>query len=643
MNGHLHDISPDIVTCAFLAFALALVSFFLSLITSEKYAWMVGLNATFVLLASAICSVRVLFTLWAHGPVLIGIEWFRIAEHSLSADLLLTQTSALMMTVVSVISFLVHLFSAGYMAGDGSFRKYFAMLGFFTFSMQGIVLADNLLMIFIFWELVGFASYMLVGHWMEKPAAARAAKRAFIFNRIGDIGFLVGLMVIWSPTGSFSLTALVGHPAHSWQTIATLCLFGGVIGKSAQFPLFPWLADAMEGPTPVSALIHAATMVAAGVYLLLRLFPLFTPESLNVIAWIGMITAVMGALAALFNFDFKRILAYSTISQLGLMVMAIGLGLWDAALLHLLTHAFFKAGLFLCAGAIIYSIHMAQLRTHTKFDAQDIRNLGGLRRRLPVIFVSFLIAAASLSGIPFFSGFLSKEAILASLWMTSGTLSGFMFAAMLAVSFLTVLYSFRMIWFIFLSEPRNTITPLVVDAPAIMRIPAMALALLSLWFIVSWNPFHFAGWLWPAERDFADLSFISLLSIVWVAVALLVSHRIYRRARFDRISVLENAFYLDRFYDRAVGRMILAGSVAANHVDRKWIDGFVHATAYAQVTLAHVVGWIDKVFVDGTVAGISRVVSATGVVTRSFQGGKIQVYIFWAILAIIIFLIWMLE
>ena len=604
---------------------------------------MVGLNATFVLLAGVVCSIRVLLTLWAHGPILIGIEWFKIAEHSLSADLQLTQTSALLMTVVSIISLLVHLYSVGYMAGDGSFRRYFAMLGFFTFSMQGIVLADNLLMIFIFWELVGFSSYMLIGHGMEREAAARAAKKAFIFNRIGDIGFLIGLMIIWSHTASFSLTVILECPAHAWHTGATLCLFGGVIGKSAQFPLFPWLAEAMEGPTPVSALIHAATMVAAGVYLLLRLFPLFTEESLQIVAWIGMITAVMGALAALFNYDFKRILAYSTISQLGVMVMAIGLGLRDAALLHLLTHAFFKACLFLCAGAIIHSIHIAQLRSHSKFDAQDIRHLGGLRRRLPTIFLSFLIAAASLSGVPFFSGFLSKEAILASLWMTTGPLSWVMFVAMLAVSFLTVLYSFRMIWFVFLSEPRNTITPLVSNAPAIMRIPAMMLALLSLWFIVSWNPFHFEGWLWPAGRNYTNLSFISLLSIVWVAVALVLSHWIYRKARFNRVGILENAFYLDQIFDRGVGRLILAGSVGVHHIDRKWVDGVVHAAAYAQVTLAHIVGWIDKMIVDGTVLGIARLASATGAATRSFQGGKIQLYIFWAIFAVIIFLIWMLE
>ena len=606
---------------------------------------MVGLNATFILLASVICSIRVLFTLWAHGPVLIGIKWFEIAEYSLSADLSLTQTSALMMTVVSVISFLVHLYSAGYMAGDRNFRRYFAMLGFFTFSMQGIVLADNLLMIFFFWELVGLASYMLIGHWMEKPAAARAAKKAFIFNRIGDVGFLIGLMIIWTHTGSFNLSSMVGFPQHSWQTTATLCLFGGVIGKSAQFPLFPWLADAMEGPSPVSALIHAATMVAAGVYLLVRLFPLFTGESLFVVTWIGTVTAVMGATAALFNFDLKRILAYSTISQLGLMVMAIGLGLREAALLHLVTHAFFKACLFLCAGAIIHSIHMAQLRTRTVFDAQDIRHMGGLNRRLPTIFVSFLVAAASLSGVPFFSGFLSKEAMLASLWMTPGALSWFMFSAMLAVSFLTVLYSFRMIWFVFLGEPRNTITRLVSDAPAIMRIPAVVLAILSLWFIVSWNPFHLEGWLLPAPagQNYTNLTFITLLSIIWVAVALLVSHRIYRKARFDRIGLLENAFYVDRMYDRVVGKLVLAGSVAVHHVDRKWIDGFVHAAAYAQVTMAHVVGWIDKTVVDGTVAGIARLASATGTATRSFQGGKIQLYIFWAILAVIIFLIWILE
>jgi NADH-quinone oxidoreductase subunit L len=265
------------------------------------------------------------------------------------------------------------------LAGDPAFRQYFAMLGFFTFSMLGVVVADNLLFVFIFWELVGFSSYMLIGHWKEKPEAADAAKRAFLFNRVGDIGFLIGLMILWTHAGSFNITDLASFSGeNTWMTAASLCIFCGAIGKSAQFPLFSWLPDAMEGPTPVSALIHAATMVAAGIFLLARIDFLFTPAALNVVVITGTLTALAGALSALVQHDIKKILAYSTISQLGLMVVALGAGAPEAAMLHLFTHAFFKACLFLAAGAVIHSLHQAQHKSHLSLDVQDIRNLGGL-------------------------------------------------------------------------------------------------------------------------------------------------------------------------------------------------------------------------------------------------------------------------
>lgn len=644
MTTTASDIQPIIIACALLALLLPLVSFFLCLITRDRYSWLVGLNATFLLLASFICAINVAVSVWEMEPLRLGFDWFAVGGHSVSAEFLLARPSVIMLVVVAMISFLVHLYSAGYMVDDSAVRKYFAMLGFFTFSMQGIVLADNLLVIFIFWELVSFSSYMLIGHWMERPSAAQAAKKAFIFNRAGDLGFVIGLMIIWTQTGTFSLTGMVeGTSGHPWQTAASLCIFFGVIGKSAQFPLFPWLPDAMEGPTPVSALIHAATMVAAGVYLLLRLFPLFTPEALQVFAWTGMITSLAGATAALFNFDLKRILAYSTISQLGIMVMALGMGLGDAALMHLFAHAFFKACLFLGAGAVISAVHSAQLRSHTRFDAQDIRNLGGLRKRMPATFFSFTLAAASLSGVPFFSGFLSKEAIIASLWMSSGVFSWVMLAAMLGISFITVLYSFRMTWFVFLGEPRNTLYHLVLKAPAVMRLPIILLSFSSLWFIVSWNPFDFEGWLWSTPGAYTHTIEITLFSVVWITLALIVSYYIFRKARFDRIAFFENGFYLDVIYQRTVGQLTLAASGAASFIDRKWMDGVIHAMAYAQVTIAHITSWFDKSILDGTVNGIAQIASATGAFTRSFQGGKIQVYIFWSVLAIIIFLIWILE
>ena len=298
--------------------------------------------------------------------------------------MLLDNNALIMVVVVSFVSFFVHVYSIGYMANDSALPRYFALLGFFTFAMLGLVMSGNLLVAFCFWELVGFGSYRLIGHWHEKLSAAKASTKSFIINRLGDLGFLIGMMILWSWTGNLEISTFdfSGVPTF-WMTAAGICIFMGVIGKSAQFPLFHWLPDAMEGPTPVSALIHAATMVAAGVFLLIRIAVLFNADALIVISIIGAITTILGALGALFQFDIKKILAYSTISQLGFMVMAIGAGAAQGGFMHLLHHAFFKAGLFLGAGAIIHAMHQAYHYNAVPVDVQDIRNLGGLRKKLP--------------------------------------------------------------------------------------------------------------------------------------------------------------------------------------------------------------------------------------------------------------------
>jgi NADH-quinone oxidoreductase subunit L len=350
----------------------------------------------------------------------------------------------------------VHLYSSGYMAADSALKRYFAMLGFFTFAMLGLVLADNLLLIFVFWELVGFSSYLLIGHWTEQPGVATAATKAFVINRIGDIGFLAGLFIIWSNTGTFSIAELSGGTEiFSWQSSATLCLLWGAIGKSAQFPLFTWLPDAMAGPTPVSALIHAATMVAAGVFLLARTYFLFTPEVLLIVTAVGTVTALAGGLAALGQYDIKKILAYSTISQLGLMVIAIGVGSTNAFMLHLFTHAFFKAGLFLAAGSVIHTLEQARHSTNDTINIQDIRHLGGLKKFLPITFIVFVICGASLAGIPLFSGFLSKEAIISQTLNWAGEDFSWRWiipGAIFLSSLLTALYVFRLIWYVFIKK-----------------------------------------------------------------------------------------------------------------------------------------------------------------------------------------------
>lgn len=610
----------------------------------KAYPGTIAIVSLTLMTASLISALILISGLWNKGPLLIELHWFAIGSITFDADLAVSNRSMLMLLVVAIISLLVHLYSTVYMKGDEDWKRYFAMLGFFTFSMQGIVLTDNLLFLFIFWELVGFSSYMLIGHWTRKPEAGRAASKAFIMNRIGDAGFLIGIMIIWTTYETFSLTTMLQSPptATGWHTAAALCIFCGIIGKSAQFPLFTWLPDAMEGPTPVSALIHAATMVAAGVYLLVRVFALFTSDALVVVAITGMITTLAGALAALSQFDIKKTLAYSTMSQLGLMILALGMGVADAALLHLLTHAFFKACLFLAAGSIIHSIHAAQ-PPHLHFDAQDIRNMGGLRKRMPVTFFAFLLSGASLAGVPFFSGFLSKEAIVTTLFMHTNMFSWLMLVVVMSVSFLTALYTFRLVWLVFFGEERVVRSLELSEGNWRMRLPLVLLALGSLWFTVSLNPFSFSGWLVQPEAPSAHSIWITSFSIVWVLGAAFLGWYIFRRGAARTNPVLMNAFFVDRFYAMFFGHGIHLASDAVTQIETRGIDRGVHAFAYAQVIFAHMIAWIDRTFIDGTVNAFARLTGIGGKITRSFQGGNIQLYIFWSVLAIIIFIIWAVK
>jgi len=641
----LYD-TPFFWTSLALALALSLVSFIVSFIISEKYSWIVSFSAPFLLLINALSAGIVFYCTWNNQPFAVEWNWFPFGSSYITAGIYIDNVSALMLLVVTLISFLVNLYSVGYMAGDPDIKRYFAMLGFFTFSMLGVVVADNLLMTFIFWELVGFSSYMLIGHWNEKPEAADAAKRAFILNRIGDAGFLIGLMIIWSNTGNFNIAELRSVTSmEPWQTAASLGIFCGIIGKSAQFPLFAWLPDAMEGPTPVSALIHAATMVAAGVFLLARVHFLFTPTALDVVAATGCLTALMGSLAALAQYDLKRILAYSTISQLGLMITALGAAAPEAAMLHLFTHAFFKACLFLAAGSVIHTLHQAQHQSHTTFDVQDIRNLGGLRSKLPYTFLIFVLSGSALAGIPLFSGFLSKDAILTSLMIWTG--DGFswrwlIFASVIITAFLTVLYTFRMIWSVFAGPEKSTSHLSVAEAPAIMRAPMTILAAASVWLIVSWNPFDFSGWIYNGLFVGKPLhsNLISVFSTVWILLAVGVAYTL--RQRTFHSPLLLNGFYLNRLYKEFVETPVLLVTQLTEQMDKKWIDGLLHFSAYMQLIAAHVTGWFDRAIIDGVVDDAASMAKGVGSFIRTFQSGKIQLYIFWAAFAIIIFIIWTL-
>src|SRR5438876_2221927 len=384
----------------------------------------------------------------------------------------LDQLSKTMLVLVSGVGATIHIYSLGYMRDDVGKSRYFAALSLFMFAMLGIVLANNFVMLFIVWELVGFTSYVLIGHWFYRDPAADAAKKAFVTTRIGDFGFMLGILMVWMGTDSVVFTEiaqrlwiLTSHPA--FLTIAALLVFCGAVGKSAQFPLHVWLPDAMEGPTPISALIHEATMVAAGVYMVVRVAFIIqaSPTALLVIAWVGTITAVMAALIATQQNDIKRILAYSTLSQLGYMVMAVGLASNEAAMFHLFTHAFFKALLFLAAGSVIVMLH----------HEQNIWKMGGLRRKLPITFVTFAAGALALIGCPPFSGFFSKDAILAVAYEHNLPI----FAVALFTAFLTTFYVIRMLVIVFFGNPRSDSAREGHESPPVMTMPLIVLAILA--------------------------------------------------------------------------------------------------------------------------------------------------------------------
>jgi NADH-quinone oxidoreductase subunit L len=629
---------------ALAALLLPLLSFAISFSFTNRYSWLASLIAPVLLFLSLLSASFVLLHVSREAPLHFQINWFTLGEKEIPLGFMLDTRAALMMVVVSSISFLVHLYSAGYMAGDSSIQRYFAMLGFFTFSMMGIVMANNLLMLFCFWELVGFSSYQLIGFWNERTSAVAAATKAFIFNRIGDAGFLVGIMILWTYGGSLTIEEMsIADIPSFYLTLAGIFIFCGVIGKSAQFPLFTWLPDAMEGPTPVSALIHAATMVAAGVFLLVRIYFLFTPDVLTLIATVGAITSIIGAIGALLQFDIKKILAYSTISQLGLMIMGIGAGNPFASELHLYTHAFFKAGLFLCAGSIIHVLSLASVEKTV--EVQDIRKMGGLAKRMPVTYLAFLIMAGGLAGIPLSAGFLSKDAILTGLFHRESIflILGFI------ISGLTVIYTFRLLWFTFLAKdslPKFIQREQVSDPAPIMKIITMILAITSLWLMISWNPTDFNGWTsqYAQHNILVNSIFITGASAMIILLTGLASYFYFKDKTFSEkaTDTRFNNFGFDLLYNKIVVVPTLILSNRIQKLDQKWIDGLLHLTAYSQVAFAHFIGWWDKSIIDGSVNGLATVAKGTGSITRSFSSGKIQSYILWSMLGLIIFIVWIL-
>ena len=610
-----------------------------------------------------------------------SITWIDMGAFNIQLGFLIDNITIIMLLVVALISTCTHIFSTQYLKGDIRYSRYFAYLGLFTFSMNGIVLANNLISMYMFWELVGVSSYLLIGHWFEKDSAANASKKAFLTNRVGDIGFFIGIMLLYNAVGSFAFGDIFNGVASEMitgttLTLAGLGLFMGAMGKSSQFPLHIWLPDAMEGPTPVSALMHAATMVAAGVYLSVRIFPILTPEALLVVAYIGGFTAFFAATIAITQTDIKKVLAYSTVSQLGYMILAVGTGVYTAAFFHLLTHAMFKANLFYGSGSVIHAMHHAlhEKHDHTT-DPQDMRNMGGFKSKMPITHMSMLISTMAIAGVPLFSGFLSKDAILA------GTLSFaqhhpqhmllpiFGFGA----AMITAFYMFRMMFMTFYGKSKM---PELIDdiheSPKEMVGPIALLGTLSLfvWYTLPYfNPMSSHGWFTDlvVPRDAVvpgnmTAQYIEdgahhahhlamYFSIAVASIGILLSWVFYIKkglsteAWASRMGFLYNwslnKYYFDENYNKYIYQPALRLANKISWIDWELYDKyFINGFAYLTTWTSRIVGKFDYDGIDQTlVDGTGRIANLFGRLFKTVQTGKLQNYVLYLTAGIIIIMV----
>lgn len=677
---------------------LPLLGFVVTLLLGKKVK-SIYLFEVFLISVVLIASIFLAFSKLSYfidDKIVSELEWFRLSDTLIiNLGFLLDNITVLMLFVVSLISALVHYFSIAYMKGDERYNRYFAYLGIFTFSMNGIVLTNNILMMYIFWELVGLSSYLLIGFWFEKKSAADAGKKAFLVNRIGDIGMFAGILILFLTYNTFSFdtifqaigTGKLPFNSDFWLSVTGILLFMGAIGKSAQFPLHVWLPDAMEGPTPVSALIHAATMVAAGVYLTIRIFGLLTADAMMFIAVIGMLSAFIPATIALTQNDIKKVLAYSTVSQLGYMVMALGVGAYKFAFFHLVTHAFFKACLFLGSGSVIHAMH----------HEQDIRNMGGLRKKLPLTYATFLISSLAISGIPLTSGFLSKDGILASSF-AFGSLTGYWIFAVVGflVALMTAFYMFRLIIITFHGEPRDHHKfEHAHESPFVMAMPLAVLATLSIFIFYTPNPFSadqgwfFNKWINNPELhapnstrfDFMQSEVVTeteqvvehnsshaeimysekyteamhlahypamFLSLFVAVLGIFTAFVFYQWKKVD-VDKLANSikplynFSLNKWYfDELYHKTFVAGLLGLSKIiywfDATIVDGIVNGSAEVTRRIAFFTGGFDKYVVDGLVNLMAYLSGFIGLIFRRVQTGKVQTYIVLVIFSLIILL-----
>ncbi|HXX38220.1 MAG TPA: NADH-quinone oxidoreductase subunit L [bacterium] len=572
---------------------------------------------------AAVGGLAVLAEAAAGARADVTYTWIAAGSRPLVVGFVVDPLSAVMLAMVGCVASLITIYSVGYMAGDPHYPRFFSYLSLFQFSMLFLVLADNLLFIYIAWELVGLCSYLLIGFWFERPSAARAALKAFIVTRIGDFSMMIGILMLYLRTGSLRFdevfhaigTGSLGGP---FLTVVALLVFGGAVGKSAQVPLHVWLPDAMEGPTPVSALIHAATMVAAGVYLVARAYPLFllSPghEALTVVAYVGGITALAAATMGVVEDDLKRVLAYSTMSQLGYMMLGLGVLGYSAGMFHLITHAVFKALLFLAAGSIIHAV-----------ATNDMKRMGGLARSMPVTFWTFLVAALALTAIPPFAGFFSKDAILLAAYAHDRVL----WLVGLVGSFLTSLYMGRLCWYAFAGEFRGGAAGGAAhgdprESPAVMTVPLVILAVLAI--VLGWvgaeafgDPFghfiRFEGVEAPAGNSGVLLLSVAVAVAGWIAAGALYRWRLVSpetlTGNFRGLyTLLVRKYYVDDVYELVFVRAGAGVVWAAGAFDRYVVDGLVN-----------LIGWLT-----------GRVGSAL----RYVQTGREETYLLLAALGVVV-------
>jgi NADH-quinone oxidoreductase subunit L len=599
----------------------------ITLFTKHDRKLSAGLSIAAVLTGFVLSVLYVALTRW-HTTSESITTWMAIGDFQVDFGLRLDPLSTLMMLLVTGVASAIHIYSWGYMHDDPGFSRFFACLSLFTTSMLGIVLANNFLELFIFWELVGVSSYLLIGFWFERPAAADAGKKAFLTNRVGDFGFLLGILTVWSTLGSLNFSVLqeklVANPQAlgALATVAGLLIFCGAVGKSAQFPLHVWLPDAMEGPTPVSALIHAATMVAAGVYVLCRVFFLLNSPALEVISWVGGFTALFSALIAVQQNDIKRILAYSTLSQLGYMVMGVGLHGPKEAMFHLSTHAFFKALLFLGAGSVILALH----------HEQDIWKMGGLRKRMPVTYWTFLAGTLALAGVVPFSGFYSKDAIL-GLAVEQHAYGRFVLGV--AVAILTTFYMFRLIFVAFGGSARSDTAGHAHESAPVILFPLRILAVLSVIggaigienvYAAQFGSTNSLSLTQQIIGPFAEAPLAASFGLLAVAIGFFASYSLYANAAKDPLPEklgavagwMRDKFYLDELYEATFIRL--------------------------HDFLAVIADWVDRWLIAGVaVRGLHGTTEIIGRTLRELQTGNLQTYAFLFALGVALLLLFMLR